>query len=136
MTLFNLVDKGRAFSLIEDKNKTYVLKKMLWSNELIYEEIESSFYSGIQKSENSFPVVLSLVSNGKTLMTRKANILVNKYFYTETSELIYFIQEILNHIKVCYQYANISGIPIDSDSIYIDIDSPVDISNWIEYNVQ
>lgn len=136
MTLFNLVNKGRAFSLIEDKNKTYVLKKMLWSNELIYEEIESSFYSGIQKSENSFPVVLSLVSNGKTLMTRKANISVNKYFYTETSELIYFIQEILNHIKVCYQYANISGIPIDSNSVYIDIDSPVDISNWIEHNIQ
>ena len=136
MTLFNLVDKGKAFSLVEDKNKTYVLKKMLWSNELIYEEIESSFYSGIQKSENSFPVVLSLVSNGKILMTRKANILVNKYFYTETSELIYFIQEILNHIKVCYQYANISGIPINSGSVYIDIDSPVDISNWIEHNVQ
>ena len=136
MTLFNLVNKGRAFSLIEDKNKTYVLKKMLWSNELIYEEIESSFCSGVQKSENSFPVVLSLVSNGKTLMTRKANILVNKYFYTETSELIYFIEEILNHIKVCYQYANISGIPIDSGSVYIDIDSPVDISNWIEHNVQ
>ena len=59
MTLFNLVNKGRAFSLIEDKNKTYVLKKMLWSNELIYEEIESSFCSGIQKDRNSFPVTIS-----------------------------------------------------------------------------
>lgn len=136
MTLFNLVNKGRAFSLIEDKNKTYVIKKMLWSNELIYEEIESSFYSGIQKDRNSFPVTMSLISNGKVLMVRTADIYVNKNFYGMVSELVYYIEEILNHIKVCYQYANISGIPIDSNSVYIDIDSPVDISNWIEHNVQ
>lgn len=136
MTLFNLVDKGRAFSLIEDKNKTYVLKKMLWSNELIYEEIESSFCSGIQKDRNSFPVTMSLISNGKVLMVRTADIYVNKNFYGMVSELVYCIEEILNHIKVCYQYANISGIPIDSGSVYIDIDSPADISNWIEHNVQ
>lgn len=141
MKLLNLKNGNNLTTLYFKDQKVFKVKSLLWNNQLELGEPES-FHIDSDIPEMmvpSFPVTVSLIGikNNSEVILRsvKCYITVSENGSVNTNMLMAAIDDITNLIQNILIYAHMSGIRVNKESYFINLDSPVDLSNWMQYRI-
>lgn len=141
MKLLNLKNGNGLASFVFMGENAFRVKSLLWDNTLRLGDLES-FGSNLDIPEmqnSSFPVTVSLIgiknNEQKVLHSINSRVFITEKGLAYTDPLVSAIQGIIRVIENVSIYSSMSNIRIKDGSYLIGFDSPVDISNWAEYNI-
>lgn len=141
MKLFNLKNGDGLDSFVFNGDNAYKLEALLWDNTFKYGE-KVSFGKDLDVPElmvPSFPVTVHLIGKqnnvDKYLYSMGARIIVSENGLANTDRLKYAISAIFKIIENVTIWSRMSSVRINEGSYSIYIESGVDISNWIQYNI-
>ena len=141
MKLLNLKNGNGLATFVFMGDNAFKVKSLLWDNTLRLGDSES-FGSDLDIPEmenSSFPVTFSLIGiknkEQKVLHSINTRVFITDKGLAYTDPLVSAIQGIIRVIENVSIYSGMSNIRIKDGSYLIGFNSPVDISNWVEYNI-
>lgn len=141
MKLLNLKNGNNLATFYFRDQKVFKIESLLWDNTLKLGEPEPfDIDSDIpEMMVPSFPVVISLIGikNNSEIILRsiKCYVTVSENGFANTNMLVASIDDITNLIRNILIYAHMSGVRVKEGSYFIRLNSPVDLSNWLQYAV-
>lgn len=141
MKLLNLKNGNNLATFYFRDQKVFKVESLLWDNTLKLGEPEPfDIDSDIpEMMVPSFPVTISLIgiknNSENILRSIKCYITVSENGFANTNMLMAAISDITNLIQNISIYAHMSGVKANEGSYFIDLDSPVDLSNWLQYRI-
>ena len=141
MKLLNLKNGNNLATFYFRDQKVFKVESLLWDNTLKLGEPEPfDIDSDIpEMMVPSFPVTISLIgikNNFENILRSiKCYITVSENGFANTNMLMAAISDITNLVQNISIYAHMSGVKVNEGSYFIDLDSPVDLSNWLQYRI-
>lgn len=141
MKLLNLKNGNNLATFYFRDQKVFKVESLLWDNTLKLGEPEPfDIDSDIpEMMVPSFPVTISLIgiknNSENILRSIKCYITVSENGFANTNMLMAAISDITNLVQNILIYAHMSGVKVNEGSYFIDLDSPVDLSNWLQYRI-
>lgn len=141
MKLLNLKNGNNLATFYFRDQKVFKVESLLWDNTLKLGEPEPfDIDSDIpEMMVPSFPVTISLIgiknNSENILRSIKCYITVSENGFANTNMLMAAISDITNLVQSISIYAHMSGVKVNKGSYFIDLDSPVDLSNWLQYRI-
>lgn len=141
MKLLNLKNGNGLTTFVFMGDNAFKVKALLWDNTLQLGDLES-FGSNLDVPEMynpSFPVTVNLIgmknNEQKVLHSINSRVFITENGVANTNFLVSAIQDIIRIIENVSIYSSMSNIRIKEGSYLIGFYSPVDVSNWVQYNV-
>lgn len=137
MKLLNLKNGDKLVTLGFSNGKVYKVKGLLWDETLVAEELGPIENDNMPEMPYpSFPVRVTLcgIKHGVKVELRHAysRVYVMPNGSAATDELKDAIFSLMQIIKNVAIYSRMAQVIIKPDSYFIDLDSPVDLTNWIQ----
>lgn len=141
MKLLNLKSKNSLSTFIFKDQRVFKVESLLWDDSFKTIEV-NSFGANLNIPEMikpSIPVIMNLVGvkNGQEIVLHsiRCDILLTENFEVNTYGLTVAINNMMNLVQNVTMYSYMSGRKVNEDSYFIKIESPVDLSNWIQYRL-
>lgn len=137
MKLLNLKNGDKLVTLGFSNGKVHKVKALLWDETLVTEELGPIENDNMPEMPYpSFPVRVTLCGIKHGIKVELHHAYSRVYVINgsaATDELRDAISSLMQIIKNVAIYSRMAQVIINPDSYFIDLDSPVDLTNWIQY---
>jgi hypothetical protein len=141
MKLLNFKSKNSLSTFIFKDQRVFKVESLLWDDRFKTIEVDS-FGANLNIPEMikpSIPVIMNLVGvkNGQEIILHsvRCDISLTENLKVNTYGLTVAINNMMNLVQNVTMYSYVSGRKVNEDSYFIKIESPVDLSNWIQYRL-